>query len=114
MFWLRPHSAEPTRNTTNAPWRTTLRPTMSPSFPASGVEIVDVNRYAVTTHESFAIPPRSPAIVGSAVETIVESSDASSITSISAPKIGPTRASTRSDVEAAELTRRPYVACATR
>ena len=64
---------------------------MSPSFPASGVVIVDASRYAVTTHDSCAMPPRSPAIVGSAVETIVESSDASSITSISAPKIGPTR-----------------------
>ena len=64
---------------------------MSPSFPASGVEIVEASRYAVTTQESFSIPPRSPTIVGSAVDTIVESSDASSITSISDPKIGPTR-----------------------
>jgi hypothetical protein len=45
----------------------------------------------VTTQASFEIPPRSPTIVGSAVDTIVESSAASSITSISAPKIGPTR-----------------------
>ena len=45
----------------------------------------------MTTHESFEMPPRSPTIVGSAVETIVESSDASSITSISAAKIGPIR-----------------------
>ena len=35
------------------------------------------------------MPPRSPTIVGSAVETIVESSDASSMTSISAAKMGP-------------------------
>jgi hypothetical protein len=46
----------------------------------------------VTTHDSCSIPPRLPTIVGSAVETIVESSDASSMTSISAAKIGPTRA----------------------
>src|SRR5262245_16248051 len=64
---------------------------MSPSFPASGVEIVDASRYAVTTHDRCSIPQRSPTIVGSAVDTIVESSDASSITSISDPKIGPMR-----------------------
>ncbi len=65
---------------------------MSPSFPATGVVIVDVSRYAVTTQNSLLIPPRSPAIVGSAVDTIVESSDAISITSISAANTGPTRA----------------------
>src|SRR4029078_10737492 len=37
------------------------------------------------------MPPRSPTIVGSAVETIVWSSDASSRTSRSAPKIRRTR-----------------------
>ena len=37
------------------------------------------------------MPPRSPTIVGSAVETIVWSSDASSSTSISATKIRRTR-----------------------
>src|SRR5581483_1958456 len=37
------------------------------------------------------MPPRSPTIVGSAVETIVWSSDASSSTSSSAPKIRRTR-----------------------
>src|SRR5215212_1919156 len=36
-------------------------------------------------------PPRSPTIVGSAVETIVWSSDASSITSIRAPMTSPSR-----------------------
>ena len=46
---------------------------------------------AVTTHDRCSIPPRSPTIVGSAVETIVWSSDASSRTSISAAKIRPTR-----------------------
>ena len=37
------------------------------------------------------MPPSSPTIVGSAVDTIVWSSEASSITSISAPKIRRTR-----------------------
>ncbi len=58
-------------------------------MPAIGVAIVEASRYAVTTHASCEIPPRSPTIVGSAVDTIVESSDASSITSISAPNTGP-------------------------
>src|SRR3954464_9843453 len=42
------------------------------------------SRYAVTTHDRCSRPPRSPTIVGSAVETIVWSSAASSMTSISA------------------------------
>ncbi len=37
----------------------------------------------MTTHEMCSSPPSSPTIVGSAVDTIVWSSDASSITSIS-------------------------------
>ena len=45
----------------------------------------------MTTHERWEIPPRSPTIVGSAVETIVWSSAASSSTSISAAKIARTR-----------------------
>jgi hypothetical protein len=48
----------------------------------------------VTTHERCSIPPRSPTIVGSAVETIVWSSEASSRTSISAAKIRRTRGAT--------------------
>src|SRR3954452_20628208 len=77
-----PHSAEPTRKITSAACSTTLRPKRSPSFPYSGVTTVTASRYAVTTHEMCSRPPRSPTIVGSAVETIVWSSDASSITSI--------------------------------
>ena len=60
-------------------------------MPAIGVAIVEASRYAVTTHESCEMPPRSPTIVGSAVDTIVWSSDASSITSINAAKIGAIR-----------------------
>src|SRR3954451_13086104 len=47
-------------------------------------------RYAVTTHESWSRPPRSPTIVGSAVATIVWSSDASSIASRRPPKVSMT------------------------
>src|SRR3954464_8273679 len=50
--------------------------------PQSGIVTVAASRYAVTTHERRSMPPSSPTIVGSAVETIVWSSDASSITSI--------------------------------
>ncbi len=92
MSRLSPQSTEPVRKMTNATCSTSLRPYMSPSFPATGVVIVEVSRYAVTTQNSLSIPPRLPAIVGSAVDTIVESSDAISITSISAPNTGPTRA----------------------
>src|SRR5687768_10220353 len=49
------------------------------------------SRYAVTTHEMCSSPPSSPTMVGSAVETIVWSSDASSITSIRAPRTRPSR-----------------------
>jgi hypothetical protein len=52
---------------------------------------VDASRYAVTTQESFEMPPRSPTIVGKAVDTIVWSRDASSNTSSRAPKIRRTR-----------------------
>ena len=41
----------------------------------------------MTTHESWSRPPRSPTIVGSAVDTIVWSSDASSIASRSPEKV---------------------------
>jgi hypothetical protein len=50
MFWLSPQRAEPTRKITRAPWSTIFRPKVSPSFPATGVVIVEVSRYAVTIH----------------------------------------------------------------
>jgi hypothetical protein len=40
-------------------------------LPNSGTLTVDDSRYAVTTHEIWSSPPRSPTIVGSAVATIV-------------------------------------------
>src|SRR3989442_983612 len=50
-----------------------------------GVETVAASRYEVTTQERWLRPPRSPTIVGSAVETIVWSSAARNMPSISAP-----------------------------
>src|SRR5207302_1294063 len=83
--------AEPTRKMTIAVWSVPFRPYRSPNFPYSGPVTVDASRYAVTTHERCWSPPRSPTIVGSAVDTIVWSSDASRMTSISAPKTTRTR-----------------------
>src|SRR5438067_5144052 len=51
-----------------------------------GVETVDASRYDVTTQERWLRPPRSPTIVGSAVETIVWSSAARNMPSMSAAK----------------------------
>src|SRR5580700_1990834 len=49
--------------------------------------MVDANRYAVTTQDRWFNPCRSPAMVGSAVETIVWSSEARIMPSISATRI---------------------------
>src|SRR6478672_4084564 len=87
MFWDRPASADPIRNTTIANWNTLLRPWRSLILPYSGVVTVDATRYAVTTHERWFRPPRSPTIVGSAVATIVWSSAASSMPSMSPPRM---------------------------
>src|SRR5579864_7505134 len=91
MLVLRPHSADPIRNSVTAPWRIRLRPYRSPSFPYSGVTAVWASRNALVTHDRWVRPPRSLTIVGSAVATIVWSSAARSSTSISAPKITRTR-----------------------
>ena len=85
MVWDSPASAEPIRKMTIAAWKNVLRPYRSPSLPHSGVDTVDASRYAVTTQDRCDSPCRSPAIVGSAVATIVWSSAASSIPSSSAP-----------------------------
>jgi uncharacterized PurR-regulated membrane protein YhhQ (DUF165 family) len=54
-------------------------------LPYSGVTTVIARRYEVTTHERWFSPPSSPTMVGSAVDTIVWSSAASSMVSMSAP-----------------------------
>lgn len=68
-------------------WNSRLRPYWSPSLPHSGVEAVAASRYAVTTHDRWLSPPRSLTIVGSAVDTIVWSSAASSMASMRAPRM---------------------------
>jgi hypothetical protein len=88
IVWLSPASIDPARKITIAAWNTGLRPYMSPNFPYSGVEIVDASRYEVTTHDRWFSPPRSPTMVGRAVETIVWSSAARNMPSISAAKTG--------------------------
>src|SRR6516225_1542256 len=85
MVLASPESAEPIRKMTIEASKNVLRPYRSPSLPHSGVDTVDASRYAVTTQDRCDSPCRSPAIVGSAVATIVWSSAASSSPSSSAP-----------------------------
>lgn len=61
-----------------------LRPYMSPSLPQMGVEAAVARVYAVTTQDRWAMPPRSPTMVGIAVPTIMLSSIARSIAIIRA------------------------------
>ena len=75
--WLSPDSTEPTRKITIAAWKKIFRPYWSPSLPHSGVETVVASRYAVITQAMCEPPLRSPTMVGSAVDTIVWSSAAS-------------------------------------
>src|SRR5580692_3610811 len=86
-----PDSAEPTKKITIEAWKNLFRPYMSPSLPHNGVDTVEASRYAVITHDRCDNPCRSPAIVGSAVATIVWSSAASNIPSSNAPMITSTR-----------------------
>src|SRR3954471_13588218 len=95
--WATPLSAEPARKTTIAAWNRGLRPWRSLTRPQMGIETVAPRRYAVTTHESWSIPPRSPTIVGSAVATIVWSSEASSIASSRPAKVSAVRLSCMTD-----------------
>ena len=78
MLFARPQKNEPTMNTATPSWNTRLRPNRSPNFPASTVDTVSASMYAVTTQLTWPAPPRSPTIVGSAVDTIVWSSADSS------------------------------------
>ena len=68
-----------------AAWKKIFRPYRSPSFPHSGVETVEANRYAVTTQVRWEAPCRSPTMVGSAVDTTVWSRAARNMPSIRAP-----------------------------
>src|SRR5580693_3296222 len=77
MDWDSPASAEPARKITMAVMNSLFRPYMSPSFPYSGVVMVDASTYAVTTQDRCATPPRLPTMRGSAVPTMSWSSMAS-------------------------------------
>ena len=55
-----------------------------------GVSAVDASKYEVTTHEMWLAPPRSETIVGSAVETMVWSSAARSMPSMTPAKTSAT------------------------
>ena len=81
--WARPDSAEPIRKMTIPIISQRLRPYWSPSLPYSGVVTVEASTYAVTTQDRWVTPPRSPTILGSAVETTSWSSMASMIASSS-------------------------------
>jgi hypothetical protein len=82
-----PATTEPPTNTTALIWKTTRRPNRSPNLPTSTVETVSASRYAVTTQDMCPLPPRSSTMVGSAVDTIVWSSAASSIPSMIVTKM---------------------------
>ena len=71
MSFARPQKNEPTMKITTLIWKIRFRPNRSPNLPASTVEMVSASMYAVTTQAMCPAPPRSPTIVGSAVETIV-------------------------------------------
>src|SRR6478735_7243379 len=82
----RAHISEAATNSPALSWKLSLRPNRSPNLPASTVAIVSVSRYDVTTQDTCAPPPRSPTMVGRAVETMVWSRAASSIPSMIVPK----------------------------
>ena len=85
MLVAAPHSADATTNIPAATWKTLLRPNRSPNLPARTVAIVSASRYDDTTQDRWPAPPRSPTMVGSAVDTIVWSSAASSMPSSRVP-----------------------------
>lgn len=82
MFVAGPHRNEPVMKMITDAWKTTLRPKRSPNLPTSTVATVSASRYAVTTHDMCAAPPRSDTIVGRAVPTIVWSRAARSMPSM--------------------------------
>ncbi len=79
MVCERPARAEAVTKMMMLPMKIHFRPSRSPNLPPRMVAIVWVSRYAVTTQLMCSAPPRSPTIVGSAVDTMVESSADKSI-----------------------------------
>ncbi|CAM5676116.1 hypothetical protein SSPIM334S_07189 [Streptomyces spiroverticillatus] len=86
MSVARPHRNEPVMKMIAEIWKTTFRPKRSPNLPTRTVATVSARRYAVTTHDMCAAPPRSETIVGRAVPTIVWSRAARRTPSMIVPK----------------------------
>ena len=82
MFCDRPDSADPARNSTIEKMNSLRRPNRSDSIPYRGTETVEASRYAVTTHDMCSNPWRSVTMRGSAVATIVWSSAARNMPSM--------------------------------
>jgi len=78
-----PDSAEPARKMTIEVRKMFFRPYRSLILPHSGVETDRPSVYAVTTQDRWDKPPSSPTIRGIAVATIMLSSMASRIASMS-------------------------------
>ena len=85
--WARPHSADPITKIPIDAMSRRLRPKMSDSLPNSGVAIVEVIRNAVVTQACADRPFKSLPMVLMAVATIVWSSDARNMPSISPDKM---------------------------
>ena len=81
MLPANPQNADAPTNRPAETWKTSLRLNRSPNLPASTVDTVSASRYDDTTHDRWLAPPRSPTIVGSAVDTIVWSSAESNMPS---------------------------------
>jgi len=74
MLCAKPHSTEPSRKVASAVKIIGRRPYWSASLPYSGIVAVDASTYAVTTHDKWFMPPRSPTMRGRAVATMLWSS----------------------------------------
>src|SRR5262245_43923103 len=84
-----PHNADAVTNSVDDIRKNGFLPYMSDSFAKIGTDSVDVSRYIVATHGYRSNPESCAMIRGSAVPTMVWSSDARSIASIR-PAIVPT------------------------
>ena len=63
-----------------------LPPYTSRSWPYTGAATVAATRYATTTHDTRSTPPRLAAMAGSAVATMVESTTARNMGSMTEVK----------------------------
>jgi len=87
MFCDRADSTEPARKVTIAAMNSGRRPYRSEILPHSGVEAVEVSRYAVTTQDNLSRLLNSLTICGSAVPTMLWSRAARNIPAIRPPRM---------------------------